>query len=122
MESILGNTRKPDVIFRASGRFDITASVAKQLNLKCGDVVDIMLDKGEFYLYVKQRAPVNGRHNATVRPTNSRGQHFRGSSNRLCAAMLRECGAKDIARLGVGQTEDHIVHDTIIPIITKKLL
>ena len=52
MQSILGNTRKADITFYASGRIDISARVAKHLQLSRGDVLDIMIDQDEFYLYV----------------------------------------------------------------------
>ena len=61
MQSILGNTRKADITFYASGRIDISARVAKHLQLSRGDVLDIMIDQDEFYLYVRLRSP-NGRH------------------------------------------------------------
>lgn len=49
MQSILGNTRKADITFYASGRIDISARVAKHLQLSRGDVLDIMIDQDEFY-------------------------------------------------------------------------
>ena len=57
MQSILGNTRKADITFYASGRIDISARVAKHLQLSRGDVLDIMIDQDEFYLYVRLRSP-----------------------------------------------------------------
>ena len=57
MQSILGNTRKADIVFYASGRIDITSHTATQLRLSRGDVLDIMDEKGELYLYVKYRVP-----------------------------------------------------------------
>lgn len=49
MESILGNTRKADIVFYASGRIDITSHIATQLRLSRGDVLDIMYDEKENY-------------------------------------------------------------------------
>ena len=71
MQSILGNTRKADITFYASGRIDISARVAKHLQLSRGDVLDIMIDQDEFYLYVRLRSP-NGRHEA-ITPRCSSG-------------------------------------------------
>ncbi|MFR9541381.1 MAG: AbrB/MazE/SpoVT family DNA-binding domain-containing protein [Rikenellaceae bacterium] len=121
MHSILGNTRKADIIFRRSGQFDISAKIAQRLHLERGDVVDIMVEAGEFYLYVKKKRPMIGRHTAMVFPTKGRSNHFRGSSRLLCNAILRECGAVDNARLCAG---DPIETDqgALIPIITKILL
>ena len=54
MESILGNTRKADIVFYSSGRIDITSHIAKQLHLSRGDVLDIMSENGESYLSYKR--------------------------------------------------------------------
>ncbi|MFR9542868.1 MAG: hypothetical protein SNH27_12530 [Rikenellaceae bacterium] len=120
MQSILGNSRKADITFRANGRIDISAGVAKHLQLCRGDAIDVLVDRGEFYLYVKSRS-VRGRHNARVFPTNKRGNHFRSSSCKLCLAILKECGVTKRADLCVGEpVESH--YGTLIPIITKHVL
>lgn len=75
MESILGNTRKADIVFYSSGRIDITSHIAKQLHLSRGDVLDIMSENGELYLYVRYRSPTGGRHEACVFPSNRQGKH-----------------------------------------------
>lgn len=122
MESILGNTRKADIVFYASGRIDITSHIATQLRLSRGDVLNIMYDeKGELYLYVKYRIP-NNRHEACVFPSNRKGNHFRASSKRLCAAVLKASGVADKARLCVGEPQESQYHGTLLPIITKLLL
>lgn len=121
MQSILGNTRKADITFYASGRIDISARVAKHLQLSRGDVLDIMIDQDEFYLYVRLRSP-NGRHEACVFPSNRQGKHFRASSKRLCSAILDVSGVTDKARLCVGEPKESQYHGTLLPIITKLLL
>lgn len=120
MQSILGNTRKADITFYASGRIDISARVAKHLQLSRGDVLDIMIDQDEFYLYVRLRSP-NGRHEAMVFPTNKAGNHFRTSSSRLCTAILQECKTTDKAKLCVGEPTEN-EYGKLLPIITKYLL
>ncbi len=50
--SILGNTRRADISFYSSGKIDITSRIANALGMVDGDVIDIMMWKGEFYLYV----------------------------------------------------------------------
>ena len=123
MRSILGNTRKADIAFYASGRIDITSHVARHLHLQRGDVLDVLSDNGEeFYLYVKHRAPTNGRHEATVYPSNKRGNNFRAWSHKLCAAMLQTCRANGNARLCVGTPISDSQNRTLLPIITKYLL
>lgn len=121
MQSILGNTRKADIVFSSSGRIDIAASVAKHLHLQSGDALNVMHEQGEFYLYVKHRAAF-GRFEATAYQTNKRGQHFRASSKRLCSAILYECGVRDKARLCIGEPLETVAYGTLLPIITKKPL
>ena len=41
MESLLGNTRKHDLSFFRDGHIDITARVAKCINIEEGDIIDI---------------------------------------------------------------------------------
>ncbi len=122
MRSILGNTRKADITFYASGRIDITAHVARHLKLQKGDVIDICMHDKEYYLYVRHRAPTIGRHEAAVYPTNKNGLNFRTWSQTLCDTMLHASGAnEDKARLCVGELM--LVQDRILlPIITKYLL
>lgn len=121
MQSLLGNTRKIDITFAASGRIDITAHVAKHLQLHRGDVLDVCTDGQEYYLYVKHRAPAAGHHEATVFPTNRSGHNFRTWSRRLCNAILKASGTTDCARLCTGEPiqKSGVI---LLPIITKYLL
>lgn len=122
MKSILGNTRKADIIFNASGKIDITARVAKTLELQPGDVVDIMHSNEEFYLYIKHHAPVDGRHDGTAIQTNQRGNHFRVQSKALCTAILQECKADKKVKLRVGETVALADGEKAISIITRNIL
>lgn len=122
MQSLLGNTRKADIIFYSSGRIDITARVVKALDLQPGDVIDVMCGKGEFYLYRKYPAPTVGRHEGTAFPTNRKGNHFRVQSKALCAAILQECGVSDKAKLCVGASVSITDQKNALPIITKNVL
>lgn len=118
MTSILHNTRRHDITFRANGCIDITSRVGKALDLRTGDVVDVAVDGRECYLYVKYRAGVVvGRHEAQVYPTNRakrRGFSMRCHSKRLCAAVLEMCGVDDVARLMTGEMTEHG-----LPLITR---
>ena len=52
MENIIERTRRKDITFYKSGRIDITARVARILNLKQGDSINISKDEnGEFLLF-----------------------------------------------------------------------
>ncbi len=121
MQSILGNSRKADITFYSSGRIDITSHVAKLLHLQPGDVLDIMSDTGELYLYVRFRSAC-GRHKACVFPSNRHGKHFRASSKALCSAVFAASEATDKARLCVGDPVESSFHGTMLPLITKLLL
>ena len=122
MRSILGNTRKPDIIFHASGNIDITSSIASRLRLSAGDVIDILTDGEEFYLYVKHRAPIAGKHKGKIRFTNHKGRHCRVWSVKLCKTILEECNVNDVASLSVGEMITDDQYGNMLPIITKHLL
>ena len=91
MTSLLPNSRRPDVIFHPNGRIDITARIAKVLQLQNGDVIDVAVSYEEYLLYVRLRATkCVGRHEATVHPTNKgkhRNNNFRAYSQRLCKSI-----------------------------------
>lgn len=124
MKSLLGNAaRRSDVIFRANGHFDLTARVIRALNISPGDVVDVLSDGCEYYLYVMCHSEYAscGRFEAQVYPSNRKGGglHFRGSSSRLCKAMLSASNAVDKAALPCG---DVVVDENgrqLLPIIVR---
>lgn len=103
MKSVLGNTRKPDLIFHKNGRINVSARVARLLNITHGDIVDIMELTEEYYLYVRGRAPHVGRHEGMAYRSNKRGNHFIVSSRRLCDFILRLCRESDEVRLCCGE-------------------
>lgn len=122
MTSILGNTRRADITFHPRGNIDITARVSKLLGLAVGDVIDICIEAGEFYLYVKHRAEsAAGRHEATLYPTSrkvKRCNNLRCHSRRLCKAMQEACNATGILRLPVGELVN-LRGTEALPIITR---
>ncbi|MBQ9076266.1 MAG: hypothetical protein IJY31_00260 [Muribaculaceae bacterium] len=123
MQSILGNTRKADITFYSGGRICISARVSKLLALAHGDVIDIMADKGETYLYVKHRAPLIGRHEGMVFRSNKNGKHCKASSVRLCSFIIRKSGAPgNIVRLCCGDPVMLSHYGTALPIIIKHIL
>ncbi len=121
MKSILGTTRRSDVIFRADGRFDLTARVVRVLNISPGDVVDVLSDGCEYYLYVAFHVgnASHNRHEAQVFPSKPKGGglHFRGSSARLCRAMLSVCKAISKAALPCGEVVIDKQGRRLLPII-----
>lgn len=107
MKSLLGTVRRSDVICRADGRFVLKARVVRALNISPGDVVDVLSDGCEYYLYIACHADraLCGSYEAQVFPSRAKGtcRHFRGSSSRLCKAILAVSKAVDKAALPCGE-------------------
>nr|DAJ60202.1 MAG TPA: AbrB family transcriptional regulator-like protein [Caudoviricetes sp.] len=123
MKSLLGITRRSDVIFRADGHFDLTARVVRALNISPGDVVDVLSDGCEYYLYVacQAEAAAGGHYEAQVYPSKPKGNalHFRGCSSRLCRAMLAACNAGKKAALPCGTVTTDSRGRLMLPIIVR---
>ena len=106
MQSLLGNSRKPDITFYSSGRIDITSRLSKRLGIESGDVIDILFDGYEFYLYVREKgSTIIGKHEAQCHPTSPRCRrcrNFRVYSRRICERILRAAGVEDHARIIAG--------------------
>ena len=90
MKSLITNSRRHDITFRSDGRIDISAHIARKLSLAPGDVIDIVEDGGEWYLYVKLRAGnYVGRHIGCVWATVKGGRGtFRTCSKHITDAVL----------------------------------
>lgn len=122
MESLLGNTRRPDVSFFKNGRIDITSNVAKMLDLSDGDVIDVVLCDKELYLYAKWRnADVVGSHTACCHKTkpNTECTNFRAFSVKLCASILDICGADEVVRLPAGEQVNIEGIGIAVPLVTR---
>lgn len=124
MGSIIGkNTRRPDVSFYRNGRIDITSAVARVLNLREGDVVDIDYQNGEYLLYVRLRGvDAIGRHEAQCHPTKEGAHNFRAYSKKLCKAILAASNSIKEARLSMGEIINHPQIGIAIPLITRNNL
>jgi len=104
MVSLLGNSRRPDISFYRDGHINITARVAKQLQLQAGDVIDIAYHLGEYYLYVRAKGEqLIGKHKAQCYPTKQGSHNFRCHSSKLCQSIMQISGATDAAKLPTGQ-------------------
>lgn len=121
MESLLGNSRKPDISFFRDGHIDITARVAKSLSLSDGDIIDILRDGREFYLYVKTRSSdVVGQHTGRCRPTRPNSyRNFRINCKKLADAILAECNETEVVRLAAGESIEIPNIGVVIPLITR---
>lgn len=122
-KSILGNTRRADISFHASGKIDITSRIVNALGINQGDVIDIMTANGEFYLYVSAHAAdICGRHEAQCYPSKRGGRHFRTYCHRLCSAILSQ-HPTHTSRLRFAAGEAVEVHGRkAITIITRNII
>lgn len=117
MKSMLSNSRKHDISFHASGKIDISAHIARKLSLSPGDVIDIVQEAGEWYLYVKLRAGAYvGRHDGRVYATANGKSTFRTCSKALTTAVLAAAGVSGRLRCPCGMEieRDNIRYITII--------
>lgn len=92
MISIIGNSRRPDIVFYRDGRIDIMAYVSRILSLHDGDIIDICVEGIERMLYVKQKYnELRGRHEAQCHPTKPGSRNFRCYSKKLASFIIAEC-------------------------------
>lgn len=123
MKSILGNTRKSDITFYDNGRIDISARVSKMLSLQKGNVIDVLEDDGELYLYVRFHEHVVGRHEAACFSTHSGSRHFRAWSQKLSRYVIRAGGSSlNKVALGVGSPVQLPNVGIALPIIYRHIL
>lgn len=118
MVSLLGNSRKHDIVVFNSGRIDISARIAKMLNIQDGNILDIMIDKGELLLYVKHRNPVFGKHEAVVKFSNRYGKHCRLHSKKIAQFIIDKTNGLTSVRLSIGEPVFY-ENEMMLPIITK---
>ena len=128
MKPLLQNSRRPDITFYPTGRIDITARIAKMLQLQPGDVINIASDGEEFILYVmlrKKDSLSGSRHAGTVYPTNNnrriQGNNFRTYHYELYSEFRRlaDLPVDSPARLFAGQPIIYGRNGVGIPLITR---
>jgi hypothetical protein len=122
MESLLSNTRKPDLSFFKDGHIDITARVAKSIGLEDGDVIDILKDGKELYLYVKIKSKdVIGMHAGRCRSTHPDKAHrnFRTNCKRLCNAIFDICNNDCLVKIAAGEAFEIPNIGLVVPLITR---
>lgn len=122
MESLLGNSRKPDISFYKDGHIDITARIAKCLSLSEGDIIDIVKDGRELLLYVKLKSEqAIGLHTGRCRSTKPQKSYrnFRVNCKRLTDAIFEICNATDVVQLMAGECQDVPDLGRAIPLITR---
>lgn len=122
MKSLVEINKLPDISFYPNGRIDITARLAKMLNLQCGDVIDISREGGEYYLHKRfQDFKPIGRHAACCYATHrykNTCNNLRVYYKPLTDHILALVGA-DVARLAVGEPVN-VNGILAVPIIYKR--
>lgn len=122
MIEVLGTSRKPDVTFRKNGAIDISAWVSKRLGLRSGDTIGVAYDGNDYLLFVRaKREQIIGRHHAVCYATNRGSHNHRCHSTALCRKVLHLAGARDIARLPVGEFREIEGHPAFVLIIRNNL-
>lgn len=126
MVSLINIQHKPDIKFYDSGKIDISARIVHLLSLHKGDVIDIMTDGYEMYLYVRRRKEsIIGNYSCVCNFTNPKGctGSIRVQSKPLVAKIKEYVGRKDekVLRFACGKK---VIHENItyIPIITRIFL
>jgi hypothetical protein len=118
---VINITRRADITFHPDGRIDLTAHVAKTLDLNPGDVVNIAEEEGdstEHYLYVSRRGgEATGRHACTCRRVKS-GHYLRVFSKPLATHILHQCHTTQALSLRVGRPTALPGIGTALPLIT----
>lgn len=117
---LLKTIRRPDVTFCRNGRINITARVARSLQLTDGDAINIFSDGIEFLLFVQTKASSRiGRDYAVIHPSNKGSNHFVCNCIKLSTALLNAIGSKD-EQVSFFTGEPIEIHGkTYIPIITS---
>ncbi len=119
MKLLIKQNRRPDISFNWQGSVNITTRVAKMLDLKEGDVINIAEQDNEFYLFVQYRAQPNGAFKGRVYATNEHNGFLRARNTMLCRKMIAECDAAYCARLYVGDPVEVEGIGRAVPIITR---
>lgn len=120
MRKLLVNTRRSDVTFKATGQIDISARTARMIGINSGDVLGVMSDGTEYYLYIAIRQAL-GRHKAQCHQTNKRGQHYRAYSKELCELMLKENDCENQLSVAAGEVIE-IEGRQVLTLITHKYI
>jgi hypothetical protein len=120
MESLIGNTRRPDVTFYQNGRIDITSYVSRTLGVQAGDVIDIGHSQGEYYLYVRfHRDNCLGRHEGMCASSKQGSHNLRLYSKRICDVIFAVCKAQEKVQLAIGSPIEIEDVGIAVPLITR---
>lgn len=119
-----GKTRKADVKFcRRRWIIEISSRVTKLMQLKDGDVIDVIFD-GYEYVLVKLHDGDNltGAHRCTLRALKQNGNHLRTSCKKLVINMLDAANAKNVLSVGCGEMRGMYGYGKVLPLIVRNNL
>lgn len=89
--------RKPDIVIRNGGVINLSANVVSRLELREGDVISLLEDKSECYIYVQcRREDAIGSYSGVCRPSKQGSRHLRAHSSVLCSYLSSKLGGKNI--------------------------
>ena len=119
MNKLLKHTRRHDVTFCRNGCISITARVARTLDIKPGDSVNIAQHENEYLLYAVHADGSGFRRYARCYPTNKGGNNYRTYSVQLCRALMSALNiTSDRVSYMVGKSVE--INGTIyLPMITR---
>lgn len=120
MCNLINTPRRPDIIFRPSGRIDITARVTSLLSIEPGDAINVWKEEDEYYLYVSRRL-ADAHSRAICRRVNKGSNFLRAWSAQLASAIIQISGKKE-AHLTVGEPVELPVFGKALPLITRNNL
>lgn len=104
MKSLIKQYRNPDIKFFKDGKIYITSRVSKSIGLESGDAIDVVFDKGKYYLYVSRKKAPQG-YVARCYKTKATGRFMRCNSKEISAGILKAAQATEKAFLLVGRAE-----------------
>lgn len=122
MSNLLQHTRRPDISFSRNGAIRIRARVARMLDLRPGDSVNIDHVGPEYYLHKAETADSFGGYHARCHPTKQGSRNFIAYSFQLVAALFDSVGLDaDEASFFVGRPCE-CAGIVCVPIITRRPL
>ncbi|MDE6276835.1 MAG: hypothetical protein K2M06_01865 [Muribaculaceae bacterium] len=119
MKPILQHSRHPDITFNRNGMIRITTRVARILQLRPGDSINISVSDGEFFLFAVRHSRLEGRFHAKCHLTNRGYHNFCCYSAQLSRAVI-DAVSPAKARVALLVGEEFVRNGILLlPIITR---
>lgn len=121
MKSLFGaKTRQSDIVMYQNGQITLTSYVYNTLQLKEGDVIDIVQDdNNELYIVLKIKQAI-GKHKGKLRQSKERVKTLQTHAKEVVKYMFEFCNEKDAKAIAfyVGSPCKVSGYDVALPIIT----